>query len=73
LYNSPHMAEQKRTRLQLDIPVVIRNRVKAVAYGRGQSLVELYLEALTKINDPELTKLVEKELKERPSRGRPQD
>jgi hypothetical protein len=67
------MAEQKRTRLQLDIPVVIRNRVKAVAYGRGQSLVELYLEALTKINDPELTKLVEKELKERPSRGRPQD
>lgn len=65
--------EQKRVRLQLDIPLAIRNRVKAVAYGRGQSLVELYLEALTKIGDKELTKLIEKELSTRPSKGRPKE
>lgn len=67
------MADQKRVRLQLDIPLAIRNRVKAVAYGRGQSLVELYLEALTMIGDAELNKLIKKELDERPQRGRPQD
>ena len=66
------MADQKRVRLQLDIPVAIRNRVKAVAYGRGQSLVELYLEALTKVGDAELTALIQKELDERPQPGRPQ-
>lgn len=66
------MAEQKRVRLQLDLPTAIRNRVKAVAYGRGQSLVELYLEALANVGDAELTKLVKKELAERPQRGRPQ-
>ncbi len=65
------MAEQKRVRLQLDIPTDIRNRVKAVAYGRGQSLVELYLEALKSIGDKELNTLIDKELKERPSKGRP--
>ena len=65
------MAEQKRVRLQLDIPTDIRNRVKAVAYGRGQSLVELYLEALISIGDKELNALIDKEIKERPAKGRP--
>jgi len=65
------MTEQKRVRLQLDIPTDIRNRVKAIAYGRGQSLVELYLEALKSIDDKELNKLIDKEVKERPTKGRP--
>ncbi len=63
--------EQKRVRLQLDIPPAIRNRVKAVAYGRGKSLVELHLEALMKLGDKELTELIEKELADRPAKGRP--
>jgi len=65
------MAEEKRVRLQLDIPTDIRNRVKAVAYGRGQSFVELYLEALKSIGDKELNALIDKEIKERPAKGRP--
>lgn len=65
------MTDQKRVRLQLDIPADIRNRVKAVAYGRGQSLVELYLEALKSVGDKELNQLIDKELKERPGKGRP--
>ena len=65
------MNEQKRVRLQLDIPTDIRNRVKAIAYGRGLSLVELYLEALKSLNDDELNKLIDKELVERPAKGRP--
>jgi len=65
------MTEQKRVRLQLDLPPAIRNRVKAVAYGRGQSLVELYLQALKSVGDKELNQLIDKELKERPTKGRP--
>lgn len=66
------MQEPKRTRLQLDIPIAIRNRVKALAYGQGKSLVELYLEALKSLDDKELTKLIEQELATRPAKGRPQ-
>ncbi len=65
------MTGPKRVRLQLDLPPAIRNRVKAVAYGRGQSLVELYLEALKSVGDKELNQLIDKELKERPTKGRP--
>jgi hypothetical protein len=39
--------------------------------GRGQSLVELYLEALKSIGDKELNSLIDKEIKERPAKGRP--
>lgn len=66
------MALPKRPRLQLDIPTPIRNRAKAVAYARDMSLVELVLRALSKEGDKELTKLIEKDLKERIERGRPQ-
>lgn len=69
-YNSPHMAS-KRSQIQVDVPTTIRNRAKAVAYGRGQSLTELVLQALVSIGDEELTKLIEKDLKERAQRGRP--
>jgi hypothetical protein len=67
------MTSPQRPRVQLDISVPIRNRAKAVAYGRGLTLVELILHALRKEGDPELTKLIEKDLAERATRGRPQN
>lgn len=61
----------KRSQIQIDVPTPIRNRAKAVAYGRGQSLTELVLQGLISIGDKELTELIETDLKERAQRGRP--
>lgn len=65
------MAET-RTQIRIDASKGLINRAKAVAYGRGQSLTELVLLALAKVGDKELAKLVEEDLKKRPSRGRPE-
>lgn len=62
----------KRPRVQLDISDSIRDRAKAVAYDRGQTLVELVLRALATVGDKELTKRIEKELESKQSPGRPQ-
>lgn len=69
-YNSPYMTA-RRSQIQVDVPDTIRNRAKAVAYGRGQSLTELVLQSLISIGDKELTELIKKDLKERTQRGRP--
>jgi len=61
----------KRSQIQIDVPASIRNRAKAVAYGRGQSLTELVLQALVGVGDKELTGLIKQDLKERAQRGRP--
>lgn len=66
------MAVPNRPRIQLDISIPVRDRAKAVAYGRGMTLVELVLHALKKEGDSELTKLIEKDLADRANRGRPQ-
>lgn len=66
------MAVPSRPRVQLDISTPIRDRAKAVAYGRGMTLVELVLHALKKEGDSHLTKLIEKDLAERAKRGRPE-
>jgi hypothetical protein len=66
------MSIPKRPRVQLDMPTPIRNRAKAVAYGRDTTLLRLVLEGLTKVGDKELTSLIEKELAEKPLPGRPQ-
>lgn len=60
-----------RPQLRIDASDDIRNRAKAVAYSRGLSLTEFVLQALSKANDKELTKLIEKDLEERTGRGRP--
>ena len=65
------MAET-RTQIRIDTSKGLINRAKAVAYGRGQSLTELVLLALAKVGDKELEKLVDEDLKKRPSRGRPE-
>lgn len=61
-----------RSQLQIDVPPAVRNRAKAVAYDRGLTLTELVLQALTKMDDKQLKELIEKDLKERTQRGRPQ-
>jgi len=61
----------KRTQIQIDVPESVRNRAKAVAYGRGQSLTELVLQALVGVGDKELSELIKKDLEERAQRGRP--
>ena len=66
------MATPNRPRVQLDMPIPIRNRAKAVAYSRGTTLLGLVLLALTKVDDKELTSLIEKELSSKQSPGRPQ-
>ena len=65
------MAET-RTQIRIDASKGLINRAKAVVYGRGQSLTELVLLALAKVGDKELAKLVDEDLKKRPSRGRPE-
>jgi hypothetical protein len=66
------MASIKRERVQLDMPTRIRDLAKSVASRRGLHLVELVLIALSKeAKDPELTKAIEKELKDRRPQGRP--
>lgn len=62
-----------RIQLQIDTSKEVRNRAKAVAYGRGVSLTELVLKALATVGDKELKDLVENDLKERSQRGRPQN
>lgn len=61
-----------RIQLQIDTSKDVRNRAKAVAYGRGISLTELVLKALANVDDKELKVLIEKDLEERARRGRPQ-
>ncbi len=63
---------ETRTQIRIDASKSLINRAKAVAYGRGQSLTELVLLALSKVGDKELAKLVERDLEKRPSRGRPE-
>ena len=60
-----------RPKFQIDAVPAIRDRAKAVAYGRGLSLTEFVLQALAKAGDKELTALIEKDLKERTRPGRP--
>lgn len=61
-----------RIQLQIDTSKEVRNRAKAVAYGKGFSLTELVLKALAEVGDKELKALIEKDLEERAQRGRPQ-
>lgn len=61
-----------RSQIQVDASPAVRNRAKAVAYGRGLSLTELVLNALASVGDKELKALIEKDLKERAQPGRPQ-
>lgn len=61
-----------RSQIQVDASPAVRNRAKAVAYGRGLSLTELVLKALASVGDKELKGLIEKDLKERAQPGRPQ-
>jgi uncharacterized protein (DUF1778 family) len=63
---------ETRTQIRIDASKSLINRAKAIAYGRGQSLTEFVLLALANTGDKELTKLVEKDLEKRPSRGRPE-
>lgn len=62
-----------RIQLQIDTSKNVRNRAKAVAYGRGISLTELVLKALAEVGDKELKTLIKKDLEERAQRGRPQN
>ena len=62
-----------RIQLQIDTSKEVRNRAKAVAYGKGISLTELVLKALAQVGDKELKTLIEKDLEERAQRGRPQN
>lgn len=62
-----------RIQLQIDTSKEVRNRAKAVAYGRGMSLTELVLRALSNVDDDELKTLIEQDLEERAQRGRPQN
>jgi uncharacterized protein (DUF1778 family) len=67
------MATTKRTRFQIDASTEIRDQAKEVASHRRQTLTEFVLKALAKEGDPELTKLIEKELAEKQPPGRPQN
>jgi len=62
-----------RIQLQIDTSKEVRNRAKAVAYGKGISLTELVLKALAQVGDKELKTLIDKDLEERTQRGRPQN
>jgi hypothetical protein len=61
-----------RPQIRVDASTKVINRAKAVAYGRGQSLTELVLQALAKVGDKELAELIAKDAEERVKRGRPQ-
>jgi uncharacterized protein (DUF1778 family) len=61
-----------RPQLRIDASKKVINRAKAVAYLNGQTLTEFVLQALTKVGDKELAKLIEEDLEERANRGRPQ-
>lgn len=60
-----------RPKLQIDASPTVRQRAKAVAYDRGMSLTEFVLKSLAKEGDKELTKLIEKDLEQRGTPGRP--
>lgn len=60
-----------RPKLQIDASPAVRERAKAVAYARNLSLTEFVLQALAKEDDKQLTKLIEKDLKDRTPPGRP--
>jgi hypothetical protein len=60
-----------RSQFQIDTSDAVRNRVKAVAYSRGLTVTVFLLQALAKMDDKELTKIIEKDLTERTQRGRP--
>lgn len=71
LYNRLRMATE-RPQLRIDASKKVINRAKAVAYGRGETLTEFVLLALSKAGDKELAKFIEQDLDERATRGRPQ-
>jgi len=56
--------------MQIKVPEDVRDRAKAVAKKHGITLSELVLNLLANAGDNDLKKLVNKELKERPKRGR---
>jgi hypothetical protein len=62
---------KSRQKLQIDAPDEIRERAKAVAYDRGSSLTDFVLEALSKMGDVKLSKLIAKELENKTKPGRP--
>jgi hypothetical protein len=65
------MAKTSRSQFQIDVSPAVRNRAKAVAYGRGLKLTEFILLAFAKMGDEDLTRLVKQDLENRAERGRP--
>lgn len=63
---------KKRTRFQIDASTELRDLAKEIAAKRRMTLTEFVLTALSKEGDARLTKLIEKELKEKQPPGRPQ-
>lgn len=61
---------RKIVSMQIKVPEDVRDRAKAVAKKNGVTLSELVLNLLANAGDNDLKKLVNKELKERPKRGR---
>lgn len=61
---------RKIVSMQIKVPEDVRDRAKAVAKKNGVTLSELVLNLLANAGDSDLKKLVNKELKERPKRGR---
>jgi antitoxin component of RelBE/YafQ-DinJ toxin-antitoxin module len=61
---------RKIVSMQIKVPEDVRDRAKAVANKQGLTLSQLVLSLLANAGDNDLKKLVNKELKERPKRGR---
>ena len=61
----------RKVSLQIETSEAVRNRLKSVAYDKGQTLNEYVLRALSKTDDPELKKLIASELEGRSKPGRP--
>lgn len=61
----------RKVSLQIEVSETVRNRLKSVAYDKGQTLNEYVMRALSKTDDPELKQLITVELKKRPKPGRP--
>lgn len=57
--------------MQIKISAELHERIKAVVDKRGIYLNEFILKLLATAGDEKLKALAEKELKERPKRGRP--
>ena len=63
---------KKRTRFQIDASNELRDLAKEIAAKRRMTLTEFVLTALSKEGDPRLTRLINKELKNKQPPGRPQ-